>query len=234
VAIAVFDHGAAPPGVSDRQFRFDYLDEHIQRDNGLSGFGFVPDEIPPAMTRLQAAAASAVLTGVLEGTPLLIMDTAPAAVLGATLDPAIAEREQTIVTNVGNFHTLAFRLAGGKIDGVFEHHTGFLYTAKLDHLIACLADGSLTHADVFDDEGHGALVYGESPAPLDFVGVTGPRRTMMRSSRLPVHFAVPFGDMMVAGCFGLVRGWADVYPQDGPQILECLAGADRPAPWELL
>ena len=26
VAVAVFDHGSAPPGYSDRQFRFDYLD----------------------------------------------------------------------------------------------------------------------------------------------------------------------------------------------------------------
>ncbi|MFC1996796.1 DUF1786 family protein [Chloroflexota bacterium] len=31
VAVAVFDHGAAPPNFSDRQFRFDYLDEHIQK-----------------------------------------------------------------------------------------------------------------------------------------------------------------------------------------------------------
>lgn len=234
VAIAVFDHGAAPPDVSDRQFRFDYLDEHIRRDNGLSGFGFTPDKIPAAMTRLQAAATSATSTGMPDGTPLLIMDTAPAAVLGASLDPAIAERQRAIVTNVGNFHTLAFRLAGDKIDGVFEHHTGFLDTGKLDRLIACLADGSLTHADVFDDEGHGALVYGDIPFPLDFVGVTGPRRSMMRASQHPVHFAVPFGDMMIAGCFGLVRAWADVYPQDGPQILESLAGADRQTPWELL
>ena len=30
IAVAVFDHGDAPAGVSDRQFRFDYLDERIQ------------------------------------------------------------------------------------------------------------------------------------------------------------------------------------------------------------
>ena len=30
VAVAVFDHGAAPPDVSDRQFRFDYLDGRIR------------------------------------------------------------------------------------------------------------------------------------------------------------------------------------------------------------
>jgi uncharacterized protein (DUF1786 family) len=30
IAVAVFDHGNAPAGVSDRQFRFDYLDERIR------------------------------------------------------------------------------------------------------------------------------------------------------------------------------------------------------------
>ena len=30
IAVAVFDHGNAPAGVSDRQFRFDYLDERIK------------------------------------------------------------------------------------------------------------------------------------------------------------------------------------------------------------
>ena len=30
VAVAVFDHGNAPPDYSDRQFRFDYLDERIR------------------------------------------------------------------------------------------------------------------------------------------------------------------------------------------------------------
>ncbi|NQU29810.1 MAG: hypothetical protein HQ525_04000 [Anaerolineae bacterium] len=33
VAVAVFDHGAAPPDLSARQFRFDYLDERIRARN---------------------------------------------------------------------------------------------------------------------------------------------------------------------------------------------------------
>jgi uncharacterized protein (DUF1786 family) len=31
IAVAVFDHGDAPPGYSDRQFRFDYLERRIQQ-----------------------------------------------------------------------------------------------------------------------------------------------------------------------------------------------------------
>src|SRR6267143_6041609 len=41
VGVAVFDHGAAPPGVSDRRFRFDYLRDQVERGTGLEGFGFL-------------------------------------------------------------------------------------------------------------------------------------------------------------------------------------------------
>lgn len=33
VAVAVFDHGAAPSDISDRKFRFDYLDARIRQEN---------------------------------------------------------------------------------------------------------------------------------------------------------------------------------------------------------
>src|SRR5207237_272539 len=59
VAVAVFDHGAAPPGVSDRRFRFDYLREQVDRGIGLTGFGFLVNAIPQRMTRLRAGAARA-------------------------------------------------------------------------------------------------------------------------------------------------------------------------------
>ncbi len=234
VAVAVFDHGAAPPEVSDRQFRFDYLDEHIRAQNRLSAFAFRSDQVPAIMTRLQAVVTSAAATGLPDDQPLMVMDTAPAAVLGASLDPQVGRRERVVVANVGNFHTLAFRLGPGGIEGVFEHHTGLLDTPKLDGLITALADSTLLHADVFGDHGHGALVYEQKPLVLDFLGVTGPRRTMMRTSSHPVYFAVPYGDMMIAGCFGLVRAWADLYPAHREVLLESLDGAERGAPWELL
>ena len=59
LAVAVFDHGAAPSDVSDRKFRFDYLDERIRQENRLSAFAYTPENIPPDMTRLQSVAASA-------------------------------------------------------------------------------------------------------------------------------------------------------------------------------
>src|SRR6266498_5479323 len=59
ICVAVFDHGDAPPDVSDRQFRFDYLDQRIRAENRLSGFAFLSDQIPPIMTRLKAVVDSA-------------------------------------------------------------------------------------------------------------------------------------------------------------------------------
>ncbi len=178
IAVAVFDHGNAPAGVSDRQFRFDYLDERIREKNSLSSFAFLSPDIPKIMTRLQSVADSARELPC----PLVVMDTAPAAVLGANFDPVVTTRKQKIICNVGNFHTLAFRLGEKGIEGVFEHHTGEIDLPKLESLIRRLADGSLKHEDVFDDMGHGALVYGDRPFEFgkdDFdVVVTGPRRSM--------------------------------------------------------
>jgi uncharacterized protein (DUF1786 family) len=244
VAVAVFDHGEAPPGISDRQFRFDYLDTHIRKENRLSAFAFPSDEIPQIMTRLQAVADSA------QGfnAPLVVMDTAPAAVLGATLDPKVGSKERVMIANVGNFHTLAFRLRTEGIEGVFEHHTGLLDRHKLEDLLRSLADGSLSHQDVFNDHGHGALITHQIPFPLGVdefdVVVTGPRRGLFRitndknsgtANQLRPYFPAPYGDMMITGCFGLLAAVADVLPELADPIHESLqgSGGSGTPPWEL-
>ena len=251
IAVAVFDHGNAPAGVSDRQFRFDYLDERIKEKNSLSAFAYLSNDIPKIMTRLQSVADSA---GELP-CPLVVMDTAPAAVLGATFDPVVAKRKRKIIVNVGNFHTLAFRLGDG-IEGVFEHHTGEIDLPKLEKYIRALADGTLKHQDIFEDMGHGALIYGENPFvfgkdEFDIV-VTGPRRSMFMSSSLSdsllsevkqqavslqnlrPYFATPFGDMMIAGCFGLLAATAEVLPGLAESVYGSLSGGHRhdAAPWD--
>jgi uncharacterized protein (DUF1786 family) len=234
VAVAVFDHGAAPPDVSDRQFRFDYLDERIRAENRLSAFAYRSDQVPPIMTRLQAVVDTA---GDLPA-PMVVMDTAPAAVLGASFDAQVGSKERVLIANVGNFHTLAFRLGPTGIEGVFEHHTGLLNQGSLERLLAALADGSLKHEDVFGDHGHGALIYASQPLPLDgpdgTLVVTGPRRSLLRGSALSPYFAVPFGDMMIAGCFGLLAATGDLFPELREPISQALrshSGMGTP-PWE--
>ena len=250
VAVAVFDHGAAPPGYSDRQFRFDYITHRLQASDRLSTFAFKAADVPPIMTRLQAVVDSAQDVDV----PLIVMDTAPAAVLGALLDSQVQSRDRVLITNIGNFHTIAFRLKNAAIEGVFEHHTGMLDQPKLDRLLCALAAGTLTHQEVFDDHGHGAHITPASDEesassdaahhhpppetvnsqPINLV-VTGPRRTMMHQSTLRPYFATPYGDMMLTGCFGMLGAVADLIPEMGQQIRPSLRGEHgrgRP-PWEL-
>ncbi len=241
IAVGVFDHGEAPAHSSDRKFRFDYLDERIRRFNKLSAFAYRAENVPKIMTRMQSVVDSAEELD----TPLVVMDTAPAAVLGATLDPKVASRERVVIANVGNFHTLAFRLGPGGIEGLFEHHTGFLDLDKLEGLLVRLADGTLRGQDVFDDQGHGALVY--SPAkPVNGEGdydvaITGPRRNIFHSTReinqkkvLRAYFPAPFGDMMITGCFGLLAATAEVMPELTEQIRTSLydATGKGAAPWD--
>lgn len=225
LAVAVFDHGNAPPDISDRVFRFNYLAERFSTGRGLLALGFRRQDVPPEMTRLRAVAAA-----MPRELPALLMDTAPAAVLGALDDPRVAEQEDLLVANVGNFHCLAFHLVGGAIAGCFEHHTGELRAGQLETLLGRLAAGAITNQEVFDSMGHGALVLRPTPDAQPFVAVTGPRRALLRESALRwgtaeirPYMAVPHGDMMLAGCFGLLRAYAANYPDAAEEIEQALA-----------
>ena len=213
IAVAVFDHGNAPPDVSDRVFRFNYLAERFATGRGLLALGFRREHVPPEMTRLRAVADAAPAD-----VPTLLMDTAPAAVLGALDDPRVAERDDLLVANVGNFHCLAFHLAGGSIAGCFEHHTGELQPQQLEGFLRKLADGTISNREVYESMGHGAMVLRPTPGARPFLAVTGPRRAMLRGSALGPYFAVPHGDMMLAGCFGLLRAYAANYPEAAAAI----------------
>lgn len=227
LAVAVFDHGNAPPDVSDRQFRLDYLARRLAEDRRLSTFAFPADAIPPIMTRLQAAVSTARDAA----EHVLAMDTAPAAVLGALQDPQVAAQPDALVVNVGNFHCLAFQYRGGEIVRLFEHHTGLLSPEQLEAWLCRLADGSITHQAVFAEHGHGALVLDGAALPVSFVAVTGPRRAMLARSRLPIYFAVPHGDQMMAGCWGMVVAAADLLPQWREEILAALSNTEAPSLW---
>jgi uncharacterized protein (DUF1786 family) len=116
---------------------------------------------------------------------------------------------------------------------VFEHHTGEISLEQLEGFLDQLAEGSLTHAHIFESNGHGALLFEDKPIPPDlrYVAVTGPRRGLLRHSRHRPYFATPFGDMMLAGCYGLVRAYGDVVPEAREVIERALAGSDGKALW---
>lgn len=244
VAVAVFDHGEAPAGVSDRKFRFDYLSAQLQANPDLRTFAHRSTEIPTIMSRMLAVVASATDVDV----PLLVMDSAPAAILGALYDPTVQTRRRNLLVNIGNFHTTTFRVNGTVVEGLLEHHTGLLDRPKLEGLLLSLADGSITGEAIFSDNGHGVLVLEPSPYPIDQPGfnlvVTGPRRNLLSvgnpgvpqlnsASILRPYFAVPFGDMMTAGCIGLLTGLAYRNPSLAEPILAAL-DRQQPSlpPWE--
>jgi uncharacterized protein (DUF1786 family) len=233
VGVAVFDHGAAPPHISDRKFRFDYLEQRIREKNHLSAFAYPAENVPEILTRMRAVSKSAPSLDC----PLILMDTAPAAVLGATLDPIASKQARALFVNLGNLHTLAFRLGPSGIEGVFEHHTGLLDQVRLDTLLESFAAGTLKCEDVFNDHGHGALTIIPESLPLEGdefnVIVTGPRRSIMAESRHNCYYATPYGDMMLSGCFGVLAALADIIPSLQESIRSALYGVgSKKIPWD--
>ena len=225
LAIAAFDHGAAPPGYSDRRFRFDFIAETVQSEPVPSAFAYPARDIPASLTRLRAVAESTARYLQLSGSglhvPLLLMDTGSAAVLGALEDPLVRDQGDSLLCNIGNFHTLAFHLVQGRIVGIFEHHTGEISQQQLEQMLVKLARGTLTNDEVFTTSGHGALILHQPTSSGDdfpFLAVTGPRRALLRGSVLHPYEAVPHGDMMLAGCYGLLRALADHEPDMAPMI----------------
>src|SRR6266581_5792165 len=220
LAIAAFDHGAAPPGVSDRRFRFDFIAQTVKQNPVPSAFAYPAQKTPADLTRLRSISVTAErylkLSDSDPQSPLLLMDTGSAAVLGALEDPLVRSQRECMLCNVGNFHTLAFHLTQGRIMGIFEHHTGEIDRTNLEQMLVKLADRTLTNEEVFNTSGHGALILDHAGKDVDkafpFLAVTGPRREMLRGSLLHPYEATPHGDMMLAGCFGLLRALADHDP----------------------
>lgn len=217
LAVAVFDHGNAPPGISDRKFRFDYLASRLKGGGWLTDLGFERGAIPVEMTRLQAVAASAP-----PDVPLLVMDTAPAAVLGALDDPQLEDQWSLIIANIGNFHALAFHIAGRTIRGLFEHHTGEVTGEQLAGYVERLAAGKLTNDEIFHSQGHGALILDPRPTRAPMIATTGPRQALLEET-ISTYHAVPHGAMMQAGCFGLLRAVAAKMPEFREPIQSGLA-----------
>ncbi|MEO7002743.1 MAG: DUF1786 family protein [Ktedonobacterales bacterium] len=232
VAVAAFDHGAAPPGISDRRFRFGIIADRVRQRPDPLAFAYRAEDVPADLTRLAAVAAEAGAYPIAaqheqragQKLPAFVMDTGAAALAGALEDAQVRGQAEALVANIGNFHTLAFHLRAGRILGLFEHHTGELDLPRLEGYLRELAAGTLDNERIFADSGHGALILAaphmsaKPHDPLPFLAVTGPRRALLRGSSLAPYEATPHGDMMLAGCFGLLRAVAALAPELAPAI----------------
>ena len=194
IAVAVQDHGVAPAGLTDREHRFQLIEEKV--GGGLESFAYL-DGVPENLSRMRSLYRS--LRRWYDG-HILLMDTGPAAVLGSLEDERVNDKSRVVCVNVGNAHTIAISLDDGQIVGVFEHHTHLLDKPKLETYLTKLCDGTITFKEVFDDGGHGAVVRGANQPEI--ISVTGPKRGRMAGLGV---FAAPAGDMMMTGAVGLIK-----------------------------
>ncbi len=162
VAVAVFDHGDSPPDYSDRQFRFDYLDERIRLENRLSAFAYLSDQVPPIMTRLQAVVE---LGGRRRRAPGGDGHR-PCSRSGRYLRPAPGCQRAQADRQCGQFPYPGIPPGTRRHRGRLRASHRADRPAQARSLLRLLADGSLQHADVFGDHGHGALIYTPEPLPL--------------------------------------------------------------------
>jgi uncharacterized protein (DUF1786 family) len=194
-AIAVQDHGETLEG-SQRRFRFQHWERFVKAGGHISSLAY--REVPIYFTRMKAVQAD--LPGA------LLMDTGSAAIWGALCDPAVAahQEEGLVVVNVGNQHTVGVLLRAERVWGLFEHHTVLLTPEKLAACVEALRRGTLSNEEIYDEHGHGAMIHAGYPPNgfFEFVAVTGPNRGMAEG--LGYYMAVPYGDMMLSGAFGLV------------------------------
>jgi uncharacterized protein (DUF1786 family) len=162
---------------------------------------------------------------------LLAGDTGPAALLGALTDigapdttglrasgsplPPAAGADGSeagdpegvaVLVNVGNGHTIAAVARGGRLAGVYEHHTGLLDPAKLELQLRRFLAGDLSSEEVRADGGHGAVLDAAVPLAAALL-VTGPNRALLRATGLEVRYPAPWGDMMIAGAVGLIEAF---------------------------
>ena len=195
-AVAVQDHGFNPHSCN-RVFRFDLWERALAERRTIQTLFYTVDEIPAELTRMQAAA------GELAGIPrVMAADTGPAALYGA-LEEGV---QDAVLVNVGNSHTVCAVALAGRLTGVFEHHTSALDQASLEGWLTRFLAGELTCDVVRVAGGHGAALSGPVPAGLP-IFVTGPHRSLLAHSDLDVSFPAPMGDMMLTGCWGLVRAF---------------------------
>ena len=196
VAVAVQDHGYSPKE-SNRAVRFKQWQRLLK--SGIRLEEMVFQNPPGHLTRMKA------VVDTVPGT--WVMDTGVSAILGAMKDPWVSARidKGMVVVNIGNEHILAALVKGRKVWGIYEHHTSLMDPSKLSEHLNRFRKGELSNHEIWEEHGHGCetLDKVQDVGPFPYTTITGPRRKDFMP--LEGHWAAPFGDMMLTGCFGLVE-----------------------------
>jgi uncharacterized protein (DUF1786 family) len=205
IAVAVQDHGDSPK-LSNRIYRFKMFEKLIDAGGNFAVFEYSHDSVPKEFSRIAAVSET------IADMDATFMDTGPAAIFGALHDTKAVQ--PAVVVNIGNGHTLAAIVRNDRIVALFEHHTSSLTGEKLQDYIARFMENELSFEEIFEEGGHGCYANERvSSEDICSIMVTGPRRTVLmdmdarsRNPRLwpKIHFAAPYGNMMLSGCYGLL------------------------------
>ncbi|XRP96528.1 DUF1786 domain-containing protein [Methanocaldococcus sp. 16A] len=191
VCVACQDHGFVK-GQSDRITRFKYFENKLKETNDPYKFYF--EEKTNYFSRFDAILET-LKENKYKG---FVMDSKIASICGILNYAKENGINEFIGLDIGNGHTLGVSIKDGEIVGLFEHHTRLLTPKKLKNIVDKLADGSLTNEEIFNDNGHGAVVL-DSVNPEEIL-IAGPNREMFKDYG---KYAYPGGDVMITGCVGL-------------------------------
>jgi uncharacterized protein (DUF1786 family) len=220
VGVCVQDHGVPPKGVSHLDYRHQLFVARLAAAPRPQALIYTDNAIPATMNRLSAAAADA---GLLPTKRVYVMDSGMAAILGASQDPGACRKTPLLVLDIATSHTVGATVADGELAGFFEYHTHAVTPERLGGLLRGLADGTLTHAGVLAEGGHGAYI--REAVGFDNIAAivaTGPKRALIREMDLfkdsdsAVSWGAPLGDNMMTGTLGLLQ--AIRYQEGKPEI----------------
>ena len=203
VGVCAQDHGVPPPGGSHLVFRHNINRKVLEQHPFPHALLYRSSEVPEPLNRLRAIAKCA------EDLPtgeVFVMDSGMAAILGASMDSLADARNNIMVLDIATSHTVGAALSGGELAGFFEYHTRDITLNRLEALLRDLAEGQLTNDDILREGGHGAYV--RRAIGFDTVEITlatGPKRRLIKTSRLPMTLGAPWGDNMMTGTVGLLE-----------------------------
>ncbi len=203
IGVCVQDHGVAGPGISHLDFRHQIFKDALNEHPFPHALLYPAGRVPAVLSRLTSAAKRATELPTRE---VYVMDSGMAAILGACMDGTARNADRIMVLDVATSHTLGAALMGDQIAGFFEYHTRDITLDRLEKLLPDLANGNLSHRQILAEGGHGAYMR----MSLGFDGVesiiaTGPKRGLLKGSRLPMVWGAPFGDNMMTGTVGLLE-----------------------------
>ncbi len=203
VGVCAQDHGVSAPGVSHLDFRHNIFKTALDENPFPHSLLYKGDEVPPTMNRLVSIAQSARLLPTKE---IYVMDSGMAAILGSSMDTMARSKERILITDIATSHTLCAALKGKEIAGFFEYHTRDITLDRLEQLLCDLANGDLEHQQILEEGGHGAYIrkaFGFDAAEV--IIATGPKRRLVKDSRLPIVLGAPLGDNMMTGTVGVLE-----------------------------